>query len=266
MAEATVDTYSPQLQQTIRELEVALPVAADTMDQDEEWIVVNTPDGWVKVRLHDYGDVYAIPGLYEKWVYQLFQCRSPQVVSELLVESVRKAGEDPAELTFLDLGAGNGYVAEVLHRLGCRHFVGVDIYPEAKMAAERDRPGLYRDFVVGDLTALTEEQDKQLSAHRFTALTCVAALGFGDIPPEVFAAAYNRVDDGGWVAFTIKSDFVSEEDRSGFSRLIEAMQKQDMLEMTARKSYVHRLATDGKELNYDAFIGRKRADIPDRLL
>ena len=157
------------------------------------------------------------PGLYEKWVYQLFQCRSPQVVSRLLVESIRKAGEDPAELTFLDLGAGNGYVAEVLHGLGCRGFVGVDIFPEARAAAERDRPGLYRDYVVGDLTALNGEQDKQLSSHRFDGLTCVAALGFGDIPPEVFAAAYNRVGDGGWVAFTIKADFVSEQDRSCFS-------------------------------------------------
>ena len=34
----------------------------------------------------------------------------------------------------------------------------------------------------------------------------------------------------------------------------------------AGKTFVHRLATDGKELLYDAFVGRKRGDIPDELL
>ena len=50
-------------------------------------------------------------------------------------------------------------------------------------------------------------------------LICVAALGFGDIPPEAFMAAFEQVTEGGWVAFCIKDEFISEEDRSGFSKL-----------------------------------------------
>jgi hypothetical protein len=37
-------------------------------------------------------------------------------------------------------------------------------------------------------------------------MTSVAALGFGDIPPEVFESAFELVEDGGWAAFTIKED------------------------------------------------------------
>ena len=40
-------------------------------------------------------------------------------------------------------------------------------------------------------------------------MTTVAALGFGDIPPDAFAAAFNLVEDGGHVAFTIKEDFIA---------------------------------------------------------
>ena len=43
-------------------------------------------------------------------------------------------------------------------------------------------------------------------------MTSVAALGFGDVPPEVFTAAFDLVEDGGWVAFTIKEDFLDGGD------------------------------------------------------
>lgn len=245
-----------------RPLEIALPAPGERLDQDEEWVVVKTEGKWKKIRLHDYAEVYAVPGLYERWIYEIFGCKSPAKIRELLAGALRKADADPASLCVLDLGAGNGCVAEELRDIGITRFVGVDIHDEAAEAAERDRPGLYDDYVVGDLTNLDERQRGVLSAHTFNCMTCVAALGFGDIPTEVFAAAFNHVEDGGWIAFTIKTDFLDPGDDSGFSRLIRRMMKDGVLELIARESYVHRTATDGSELLYDAFIGRKRGEAP----
>lgn len=258
-----VDASAPsKLQEAIERLEIAMPVHDSAMTQDEEWIVVNDGGQWRKVRLHDYHEVFAIPGLYEKWVYEVFQCGSPRKIRELLAESFKQNAVDPQTITVLDLGAGNGCVAEELLKLGITKFVGIDIVPEAATSAERDRPGLYKDFVIDDLTNPSAQSVATLDRHSCNCLTCVAALGFGDIPPEVFAAAYNRIDNNGWIAFTIKPDFLTQADPSGFSKLIKRMLEEDILDVSQRENYLHRVATHGEELHYEAFIGRKKADIP----
>lgn len=246
-----------------RPLQIALPAPGDALEQDEEWVVVHTTKGWRKIRLHDYGDVYAVPGLYERWVYDIFGCASPAKIRELLARGLKLAGVAADSLRVLDLGAGNGCVAEELRELGVESFVGVDIYEEAAAAADRDRPGLYDEYIVGDLTSLPAKDDALLARRKPNCLTCVAALGFGDIPPEVFAAAYNAIAKDGWVAFTIKADFLDPGDKSGFSTLIRRMMAEGALELVERESYVHRVSTDGQDLIYEAFIGRKRGGIPE---
>ncbi|MCC5821857.1 MAG: class I SAM-dependent methyltransferase [Phycisphaerales bacterium] len=248
----------PQAKHARHDLEIAIPVTRDHFDQDEEWVVVHHENEWRKVRLHDYAEVYSIPGLYDRWVYDIFRCRSPQKVGGLLDQALKRESIDPASIRVLDLGAGNGYVAKVLSEYGIRSFTGVDIHQEAAAAAERDRPGLYQNYIVGDMTNLHERGRKVLDLVRPNCLTCVAALGFGDIPPEVFAAAFNSIEPDGWAAFTIKTDFLDPKDRSGFSVLIRRMIDQGVLEVAERESYVHRVATDGEELVYTALIGRKR--------
>lgn len=262
-ASKPVDASSPsKLQEAIDRLEIAMPVPGISMTQDEEWVVVNDGGEWRKVRLHDYNEVFAVQGLYEKWVYEVFQCGSPRKIRELLTKAFKDTGTDPASISVLDLGAGNGYVAQEFRKLDITKFVGIDIVPEAAVAAERDRPGLYTDFVIDDMTNLSPDSVATLDSHSYNCLTCVAALGFSDIPPEVFAAAYNRIDDGGWIAFTIKPDFLSESDPSGFSKLIRRMLKEDILDVSQREEYLHRVDTQGEKLHYEAFIGRKKADIP----
>ncbi len=114
----------------------------------------------------------------------------------------------------LDLGAGNGMVGEALREHGFEDITGVDITPEAGEAVERDRPGVYADYHVCDLL----DPPAELRDARFGAMTSVAALGFGDVPPEVFSAAFDRVEDGGWVAFTIKEDFLDAATTAAASR------------------------------------------------
>ena len=244
-----------------KDLELALPPRDDHLAQDEEWVVVKTGRGWRKIRLHDYHEVFSVPGLYERWVYSILGCKSPAKIAELLGRALCEQGVSPASLRVLDLGAGNGCVAEELSHLGIEEFVGLDILKEARDAAERDRPGMYDEYVVGDLTNLPADEQRTLDRQSCNCLTCVAALGFGDIPVEVFAEAFNQIEDGGWIAFTVKVDFLSERDISGFSRLIRAMLQDGVLELAERGNYQHRLSTDGRALEYVAFIGRKSGEI-----
>ena len=244
---------------------VALPEPSLSMTQDAEWCVVRVDDEWRQIRFHDYDELFAVPGLYEKVIYEILHCDSPRVVRNLLESELAEADTPGDELRVLDLGAGNGMVGEELADLGAGLIVGADIIEIAARATERDRPGVYDDYHVVDLTALNERQRRDLASYRFNALTCVAALGFGDIPPRAFVAAYNLIGPGGWIAFNIKEEFLSNGARSGFAGLIRAMLDDGTLELRKRRRYQHRVATDRRPLYYVAFVGVKRRDAPELL-
>lgn len=244
------------------ELEVRIPDEAITArDQDEEWCEVHVGGEVRRIRFHDYAEVYSIPGLYEQIFYEKLECDSPRTVCGLLDQVLRDGDVPPEELAVIDVGAGNGMVGEELVELGADKVVGVDIIEEAAMAAERDRPGVYDDYKVIDLTDPPAEEHRELVEHGFNCLTTVAALGFGDIPPEAFATAYDLVEDDGWVAFNIKEDFVDDGDPSGFAKMIRGGLSDGALELEADRVYQHRLAVDGTPLNYVAMVARKRGDL-----
>jgi SAM-dependent methyltransferase len=229
--------------------------------QDTEWCEVVADGVTHTIRFHDYHEIYDIPGLYERIFHEHLKCRSPEVVIELLEEQVEQAGDDPAALRALDVGAGNGLVGEQLQRLGVASIVGVDIIPEAAQAAERDRPGVYDDYVVCDLTQL--DDDDRVGAGPPNCMTTVAALGFDDIPPRAFAVAYNLAAEGSWVAFNLKADFLERVDETGFRGLIRRMVQEGVFEPVADRRYIHRLSIAGEPLEYVALVGRKRDDVPD---
>ena len=169
------------------DLTVTFPSAAERgLDQDEEWCRVVVDGEERKIRFHDYHEIFAVPGLYERIFHDHLDCRSPAEVVGLLGRRLRARGMDPAAISVLDVGAGNGIVGEELRALGVRSLVGVDILPEAAAAAARDRPGVYDDYVACDLTALTDDERRRLGAGPPNCLTTVAALGFDDMPPEAF--------------------------------------------------------------------------------
>lgn len=232
------------------------------LDQDEEYCEIELDGKRRRIRFHDYEELYEVPGLYEHVFVELLKCRSPRVVSELLREQLTRDGKDPSDLEVLDFGAGNGMVAEELARIGVESIVGVDLLEEAKMAAERDRPGLYEDYCAADMTALEDDDLRMLHGHDFNCVTCVAALGFGDVPPEAFAVAYNLVSSPGWVAFNIRQRFTEEDDSSGFSQLLERMLDEGRMVERARERYTHRLSVSGEPLPYLAVVAEKRSDVP----
>jgi hypothetical protein len=225
------------------------------ISQDQEWCEVLLDDEWTRIRFHDYAAIYSVPGLYEHLFYVRLRCQSPAVVAELLAGAVEEAGEDPSQMEVLDLGAGNGMVGEALREHGFEDITGVDITPEAGEAVERDRPGVYAEYYVCDLL----DPPAELAEARFGAMTSVAALGFGDVPPEVFRAAFDHVEDGGWVAFTIKEDFLDGKDESGFAGLISGLLGDGAIEERRRRRYRHRLDVTGAPIHYVAIAGVKRS-------
>ena len=248
------------------ELLVALPEPSLSMTQDSEWCVVRVDGRWRQIRFHDYDELYSVPGLYEKVIYDILRCDSPHVVRNLLESELSDAEVPADELRVLDLGAGNGMVGEELAEMGAKFIVGVDIIEEAAEATERDRPDDYDNYHVVDMTALNDGQRCELAGYRFNTLTCVAALGFGDIPTRAFAAAYNLIRPGGWIAFNIKEGFLTNGHRAGFAGLIRTMLDDGTLELRQRRRYQHRLTTDRQPIHYVAMVGIKRRDVPEQML
>jgi predicted TPR repeat methyltransferase len=232
------------------------------LDQDEEYCEVLFDGHRKRIRFHDYAEIYKVPGLYERLFVDLLGCDSPRTVTDLLHEQLERDGKDTDELKVLDFGAGNGMVGEELARIGVESMVGVDLLDEAKDAAERDRPDLYDDYHAVDMTALPEENRRALERHDFNCVTCVAALGFGDVPPEAFATAFNLVSTPGWVVFNIRERFTGDEDSTGFADLLSQMLDEGTIVERARKRYPHRLSVSGDPLPYIAVVAEKRDDLP----
>ncbi len=242
------------------------PADLQELCQDEVYFFLKTADSEArKIRLHDYDLIFSVPGLYEQVVYDRLKCQSPKTVVDVLRYSVSQSQQQLNSLRVLDLGAGNGMVGEELKKYGVSRLVGADIIPEARDAAERDRPGVYDAYYVVDFSRLADDERDELRGWSFDCLVCVAALGFGDIPATAFLEAFNLVGKGGWVAFNIKETFLDRGDDSGFSRLIRELLFSKYLDLYHLQRYRHRYSIEGEPLFYFAIGGKKNADVPASL-
>ena len=130
--------------------------ARGELDQDEEWCEIEIDGIRRRIRFHDYAAIYEVPGLYERLFAEQLECESPARGHRATRRAAATARRStPAELTVLDFGAGNGMVGERLAELSVGEIVGIDLLPEARDAAERDRPGLYSDYYALDFTDLS---------------------------------------------------------------------------------------------------------------
>ncbi|MBK5103520.1 MAG: methyltransferase domain-containing protein [Burkholderiales bacterium] len=233
------------------------------LGQDEAYFYLKEGGKESKLRFHDYGELYNRPGLYEQLFYERLKCVSPQLIADVLGKVLKSSRAELSELRVLDLGAGNGMVGEILQ---VARVIGVDISREAYLACERDRPGAYDAYYVADFCNLDPETEQELRDWQIDCLTCVAALGFGDIPTRAFATAFNFVQPGGWVAFNIKDTFLQESDVSGFSRLTKHLLTTDTLEVHHLERYRHRISIEGQPLFYYALVGKKESDISPEVM
>ncbi|MBA2348565.1 MAG: hypothetical protein H0V81_09755 [Solirubrobacterales bacterium] len=226
--------------------------------QGDERFTVELPDGRrEQLRVHDYDKVYAIPGLYEAVVQERLECASPQVLADALSAAVADAGEDVAALRVLDMGAGNGVVAESLRGRGVRApFVGLDPEPAAAPAAARDRPGLYRHY----FTATLEEISVAGAVAEYD-LTCLAgagALGLGHVSRHQIETAWSAFGVGSWLAVTF-SEAVLGPEGGELGAFVTALQEGDDTDVVRLERFRHRLTMSGEELFYYVLVARRAA-------
>ena len=242
------------------------PRDAHNLAQDEVSFYLIEEGKKVKLRFHDYHQIYQREGLYEQLFYDRLKCCSPKKVGELLKRTLDEYNLNFTELRVLDLGAGNGIMGDVMKSYGVARLIGVDIIPEARDACYRDRPQTYDEYYVADFAELDAELAEQLSSWSIDCLTSVAALGFGDIPPAAFFQGLRFVRTGGWVAFNIKETFLDNSDTSGFSRFIRELIFSEYLDIHHIERYRHRLSMEGTPLSYFAIVAQKSAKIPSDFL
>lgn len=243
---------------------ISFPISEPhALGQDEAYFLLREDERDIKIRFHDYDQIFDRPGLYEQLFYQRLRCASPRKARDLLAKVLQDNRVELHELRVLDLGAGNGMVGELLD---AARVVGVDISESARKACERDRPDAYDAYYVTDMSRLSPEMQVEMKSWKLDCLTCIAALGFGDIPVTAFANAFNLIRPEGWVVFNIKETFLQESDHSGFSMLVKHLLVSDTLQVHHLERYKHRISIDGRALFYYVLIGKKESDIAAEVL
>ena len=123
--------------------------------------------------------------------------------------------------------------------------LGLDISPVAREAAERDRPGLYTEFVVGGLADLVPAS--AVTRHGLTALVGAGALTGGHIAPQTLADTWAAFAPGSWLAFTCPEQHADEARATVGERT--------SFELDVR--FQHRRLTDGTPVWYRVLVGRR---------
>jgi hypothetical protein len=217
--------------------------------QDEESLTVTVDGREETMRLHEYGRVYAIPGLYEEILRRL-EYASPAKVADLLLHA---PGIVPAEVRALDLAAGNGVSADPLLEGGAGLLVGMDLIPEARDAALRDRPDSYAEFVAGDVgepglvAGLVER-------YGLNAVACSG--GISHIPVDAFAEGWGAFPAGSWLVATAAEDLGDGQGET-YGRWVAGEVAEDRLTDVYVERFVHRLAMSGEPIEYTALRARK---------
>jgi len=230
----------------------------------EDWIEFGPLDARERVAFHDYASLYAVPGLYERvFIDELGMCSAQRIVG-LYADVLQRLGRPPADERALDLGAGNGIGGEALRQVGVGRVVAIDLEPQAREAARRDRPGVYDDYVVGDLANLPQAQFAALADFEPTAVLALSALGPGHASPVVLDGALGLLAGGGLFGFAVTPTLLAESDdpdgrATGYPEFLLELFAQRADELV-RRAYVHRRRTDGSDDLGVAFVGRVRVD------
>ena len=227
--------------------------------ENEEYFFIIQNAQERRLRLHDYAEVYSIPGLYEYILLEKLGYRSYEVMPALLVEKVTETGLVVEQLKILEIGAGSGLFGKALAKRGVASIIGVDKLQEAAVAANREAPGIYQEYIVEDLTKLSQSTQNKLEQLKLNCLVCCSALSKGHIPAAVFKAALNVIQKGGWVMFNIsKTSYDNQINPSEFICFYREEISQGNLELYHTHVYEHRRFFNGQTLQHIAVLARKQ--------
>jgi predicted TPR repeat methyltransferase len=214
--------------------------------QGDEFFVVHLDGERRTVNIHDYAGIYAVPGLYEHVLQLRLQSKSPQMMAASLGARVALSKDAATPVRCLDVGAGVGLSGAALSVEGLAPTVGMDIIPAAAEAAQRDRPGLYERYVVGDLGKV--DLAPLIKTYRLNALVSSAALTGGHIEPQVLAKTWAAFSPGDWLAFTCL-DSRADTARAGFD---------NWTDFEFDEPFLHRRLTTGEPVHFRSLVGRRR--------
>ena len=86
------------------------------------------------------------------------------------------------------------------------------------------------------------------------ALICVAALGFGDVGPDLFEKILELMKPASLLAFNIKEQFLNSLDPTGFNDLFCRLQAQKKWKPLKQWRHFHRLSTWGEPIYYAGVV------------
>ena len=244
---------------TAREFKAELADQSDPQIGDEQ-IRVTFDDGEVRCfRLHDYDELYALPGVYEQIVSDRLGCESPQQLARMLAAACDTLRWARPGMRVLDLAAGNGVSGEALAAEGMRPVLGTDIVPAAREAALRDRPGLYRDYRTLDLLDLSARERSALIAAHANALSCVAPVGEdpSQLPPAVLTTAAQMLSADALVVYMHDPALGVPDPITADLWASCGIARADEL---SRTRYVHRRTVTGEPYEMDGVVWRLRRD------
>lgn len=233
-------------------------LSGEGANQSEEKISAMIGAERVSFDMHDYKSIYRVPWLYDAMLYDFLSCRTPQGLAERLKAYVIKKGVQLSRLRVLEIGAGSGAFGVTLRATDCiQELVGLDILREAKLAAERDRPYLYDNYLVDDLTALTPNGLSVVEQLEPTCVAVASATGWGNhIPVEGFQAAFDLLQPGGVFVFHVKPNDPDPE-CIALVQWIDHLAASEKILDVASGSLFHRKSVAGDDILYDYRIGIK---------
>ena len=218
---------------------------------DGEYVALSEQE---TIHLHDYPRIYAVPGLYEYIVQERLQCRSPQVAADGLLRVITRLAMEPSSMTVLDVGSGTGLVGELVRDGGVARVVGVDALAEARAACLRDRPGVYADYLVGDLASGSGTLPARLVEYAPGGLISAGAFGGTHAPPSALINALSVLPAGAPVAITIDERWMDGSDPEGFGVAVERLAAQGDLVLLERERFLHRITTTGEPIYYELVL------------
>ena len=230
----------------------------ETNRQSDEYFSATIEGERKHFNIHDYATLYEIPWLYDVALYHALVCRTPTEMSDAIARVWSSDNVDPADFRVLELGAGSGVFGhELRHTLTVGHLEAIDICPEARMAAERDRPGLYDKYYVDDLTNLRPETSEAFRDVKFNVVSVASATGWGNhIPVEGFQKGFELLSSEGWFIFHVKPNDPDPECIE-LCEWIDELIASGRLKQHYRGSHFNRQSSNGSDIFYDVIIGQK---------
>nr|VFK11971.1 MAG: Methyltransferase domain-containing protein [Candidatus Kentron sp. LPFa]VFK27890.1 MAG: Methyltransferase domain-containing protein [Candidatus Kentron sp. LPFa] len=230
------------------------------ISQGQEYFLVDIDGLETRIGLHDYKTIYRYPWLYDIVLYDFLGCKTPSGMCDIIHDLFTDLNVDRQRLHMLEIGAGSGIFAENLRdRVGITDISGLDLYEIAKVAAERDRPNLYRKYYVADLTDLSPDLSDELARQQFNCVGLASATGWGNhIPLDGFEQAFNLLAPDGWFIFHVKPNDPDPE-CVALNQWIYDKIRSKQLDLKTKQSCFHRYSMDEKAIYYDVLVGVKQS-------